>query len=123
MARKHDILLRIALAFSFIYPAVDALIAPESWIGYFPQSMRGMVPDPVLLGAWGLLEVLIALWILSGKRIFIPALLAGVLLLLVVLFNVSQFEVVFRDVSLALLAFYLAYGARPSFVHSPPTAV
>ena len=112
MEERSPLLLRIALAFSFLYPPVAALFAPESWIGYFPQVVRGVLPDPILLGVWGLLEVGIALWILSGWRIFLPSALAGILLVLIVAINLPQFEVVFRDLSLAILAFYLAYQAK-----------
>lgn len=102
-------LLRCALALAFLYPPISAHFAPYDWIGYFPQFMRGIVSDQILLGAWGVLELIIGFWILSGKRIFIPSVLAAVLLVSIVLFNLPQLEVVFRDVSLALVAVSLAW--------------
>ncbi|MDE2078921.1 MAG: hypothetical protein KGI73_00890 [Patescibacteria group bacterium] len=107
-ARSPNLLLRLAVAFVFLYPPISAYLAPYDWIGYFPHFVRGFVPDTVLLGAWGLLEIAVALWILSGKRIFIPSALAALLLVSIVLFNLPQFEVVFRDLALALVAAYLA---------------
>ena len=66
------------------------------------------MPDLVLLHAFGAVEILIGLWILSGYKIFIPALLATVMLLGIVTFNFSQFDVLFRDVTIACLTLSLA---------------
>lgn len=107
-AALADILLRIGLSFSFLYPPIDALFHPDSWIGYFPRLLRGNIPDIYLLHGFGLLEVSIALWILSGKKIAVPASLAALILLAIVLTNMSELEVVFRDISLAFVAAALA---------------
>jgi uncharacterized membrane protein YphA (DoxX/SURF4 family) len=108
------LLLRVGVAFAFLYPPLDALANPYSWIGYFPQFMTGVVPDMVLLHSFGLIEVVIALWILSGKRIFLPSSAAALLLLGIVAFNPSQFEVIFRDLSIAFAAAALAVANYPS---------
>lgn len=103
------VLLRLALALAFLYPPVSAYFAPYDWIGYFPHFMRGIVSDQLLLSAWGIAEAVIGLWILSGKRIFIPSAIATVLLVLIVAFNLPQFEIVFRDLAIALAAAALAW--------------
>ncbi len=107
--RSDTILLRIAIAFAFLYPPVDSFFNPNSWIGFFPQFMLGHVPTNVLLLGWGVIEVIVAAWILSGKKIFLPSLAATVLLLLIVALNFSLIEIVFRDVSLAFVAATLAW--------------
>ncbi len=108
--------LRIGVAFAFLYPPYAALVDPTSWLGYFPhfvlattQSMN--IPDLVVLHGFGILEVVIALWILSGWRIYIPATLAVVILAAIVILDLSDFEVLFRDVSIALAAASLALGS------------
>src|SRR4051812_16103479 len=111
---NSNLLLRIAIAFSFLYPAIDSFLHPDDWIDFFPQFMRGIVPDQTLLLGWGALEIVIALWILSGKKIFIPSAAATVLLCAIVLFNLSLMQVVFRDLSLALVAAVLAWEALKS---------
>lgn len=108
-----DLLLRLSVAFSFLFPPVNALLYPYDWIGYFPKFMRGIVPDPVLLHVFGLVEVALGLWLLSGKRIFIPALVSAALLILIVLFNLNDLQVLFRDIALALAALALAAAHRP----------
>ena len=115
-----NFLARFGVAFAFLYPPINALFDPISWIGYFPKFLHGMVPDLVLLHGFGAMEVVIALWILSGKRIFVPALLAAAMLATIVLFNLQDFQILFRDLSIAILALALAAGAydlRPS-VHT-----
>jgi len=111
MSRATSLILRAGVAFAFLYPPIAALSDPSSWIGYFPSFMRGIVPDPVLLHGFGALEVLIALWLLSGWRVLWPASLAAVMLAAIVLFNFSQLDIVFRDVSIAAAALALAVDA------------
>ena len=110
-----NLILRIGLAFAFLYPPINALFDPNAWIGYFPSMMRGIVPDMVLLHSFGLLEVVIALWILSGWRIFLPSVGAAFMLISIVVMDFSEFQVVFRDLSIATIAIALAVQNLPSF--------
>jgi len=102
------LLLRIGLSFAFLYAALAAYITPTSWIGYFPQFMRSLAPsDTLLLNSFGIFEVAIGLWILSGKRIFIPSVAGALALAGIVIFNTSQMAVVFRDISIMFMAIAL----------------
>lgn len=109
-----EALLRIAVAVSFLYPPLSALIDPYSWIGYFPQFLMELAGDHqmLMLHVFGGVEVLLALWILFGKRIFIPSVIAAVMLFAIVLLNWNQMEVLFRDISIALAAIALALMNR-----------
>lgn len=107
-----NLLLRIGVAFAFLYPPIDALSNPDSWIGYFPKFMHGLAPDAVLLHGFGIVEVVIALWILSGRKIFWPSLVAAIMIVSIVLFNLNNLEVLFRDLSIAMMALALAVNAR-----------
>lgn len=112
---KEDLaflILRIGVAFAFLYPPISALSAPESWIGYFPNFLFGYVSDEILLHTFGAVEVIIALWILSGKYIFWPSVIACAMLVGIVAFNMPNFEVVFRDLSIAAAAAVLALLAK-----------
>lgn len=102
------LILRVGVAFAFLYPPIDAFLNPYSWTGYFPAFMHGFVPDLLLLHAFGALEIVLALWILSGRKIFWPSLAASVLLIVIVCFNLPQLEVLFRDLSIAAMALALA---------------
>ncbi len=108
-ARTAYLLLRIGAALAFLYPPLSALFGdPYTWLGYFPAFTRGYLPDLALLHAFGAVEIVIGLWLLSGYKIFIPALLATAMLLGIVAFNLSQFDVLFRDVTIACLTLALA---------------
>jgi len=102
-----DILLRFGVAFAFLFPAVNALFDPVSWFAYFPSYLRGLAPEPVLLHGFGLLEVIVALWILSGKNIFWPCMAATLILLVIILTSFGDFQVLFRDLSIAAAALAL----------------
>lgn len=101
--------LRVGAAYAFLYPPIAALSDPVSWFSYFPGFIRDLPLDPsLILHGFGAIEVLLALWLLFGRNIRIPAALATVLLLGIVAFNTAQMDVVFRDLSIALMTFALA---------------
>ncbi|HVV15054.1 MAG TPA: hypothetical protein VHD55_01475 [Candidatus Paceibacterota bacterium] len=107
LGRLSDLVLRASLAFAFLYPPLDALRDPDTWLGYFPGFMHGIVPDAVLLHGFGLFEAVIALWILSGWKIIWPCALALLTLLAIVGTHLHGFDTLFRDVSIAGIALAL----------------
>ena len=111
---KAHLALRIGLAFAFLYPPIAALGDPVSWAGYFPAFVRALPIDTtLLLHAFGVLEVGIALWLLSGWRIRSAAAAAAAILLAIVAVDLSDFEVLFRDLSIAAMAIALALWPKP----------
>lgn len=104
------LLMRLAVAFSFIYPAVSAWFDPYAWIGYFPAFALNSAGNnaELLLHAWGALEILLALWVLFAVRVYIPSIIMAALLMAVVIVNPAQFPILFRDISIALAALSLA---------------
>jgi uncharacterized membrane protein YoaK (UPF0700 family) len=103
------LMLRIGVAFVFIYPAIAALTSPIEWVGYLPDFiLSAPVNEFVVLHIVGAIEVIIALWILSGRQIFIPSVAGSVILFGIVVLNLSQFEVIFRDVGLLAMTGALA---------------
>jgi hypothetical protein len=106
-----NVMLRAGVAFAFLYPPIDALFDPYTWIGYLPHFVRGFVPDIVALYSFGILEILIALWILWGKRILMPSLTAVIILVLIIFLNLKDFQIIFRDIPIALMAAVLAIRA------------
>jgi len=117
--RTAELLLRLGVAFAFLFPPVNALIDPYSWVGYFPSFVRDLGPEMLLLHVFGIAEVAIGLWILSGKRIFYPSLAAAGILLVIVVTNLGDFQVLFRDIPIALAALALAVLNRPQKVTTP----
>lgn len=103
------LLLRLGLAFVFIYAGVGTLIAPDSWVGYFPSFLKKMVGESLLLKAHGTLDILIGLWLLSGVQLFYSSLASALLLAGIVIFNFGVMDVVFRDIGLALASLALTF--------------
>lgn len=103
-----EVFLRAAVAIAFVYPAVDAYFNPGSWVGFFPSWMRGIIADELLLHLFGVSEIIIALWILFAKRIFIPSALASLYLVGIVAFNWRFIDLLFRDVSILGISLALA---------------
>jgi uncharacterized membrane protein YphA (DoxX/SURF4 family) len=106
-------LLRVALAFSFLYPAYGFWARPGDWIGYVPAFVKniGLPSETILLG-FALFHITLALWILIGWRTTLAASVAAFFLASVVLFNLNQLDILFRDIALALAALGLALGSR-----------
>lgn len=109
MDKKVYLLLRIGVAFAFIYPAISSFINPTAWIGFLPA----FVATETLLFIWGVIQIILALWILSGKKIFIPSIIASLALLGVILFNFTQIDIIFRDIVIFLVTIALAIYSKP----------
>lgn len=109
MSAAASLLLRAGVAFAFAFPAIDEIGSPDSWIGYFPPFLaHAGIPQPLLLHGFGLVEIAIALWLLSGWRAYVPAAIAAAMLVAIVVFNMPQLEILFRDLSIAAAALALA---------------
>lgn len=108
-----DLLLRLGTALAFLYPPIDAFLNPFSWVGYMPLFLRDLLPEMLLLHAFGVLQIGLAVWILSGRKIFIPSVLATIILIFIVLFNLNDFGVLFRDLSISAMTLALAILHRP----------
>jgi hypothetical protein len=113
LSRASDIVLRVGAAFAFLYPPVNALGDPNAWIGYFPSFLLGAASHDALLHGFGAIEAVIALWLLSGWRVFYPAAIATAMLLAIVLFNIPQMQILFRDLSIASITLALALSHFP----------
>lgn len=113
MSATTQLILRLGLAFAFLYPPVAAYFDPFAWIGYFPDFLREAVGnDLLLLHAFGVAEIVVAVWLLIGWRIFWPALAAALMLVGIIIFDFSQMDVIFRDVSILAIALALMWDAR-----------
>jgi len=116
MKREEKIimLLRVGIAFSFLYAAFGGFLNPNSWIGFIPAFMTSILPAKTILVMFGVTEVLVALGLLFMKNPFWPAVLSGLMLLGIIVFNLPQFEILFRDVPIVLMSVALAvYFYKP----------
>lgn len=102
-----SLLLRVALAFVFLYAAVSSFMSPSDWIGYMPKFMRGIIPDGLLLGGFSVVEIILSIWLLSGLYIKYAALIAAAMLAGIVALNPILLPITFRDVGLFIAALAL----------------
>lgn len=109
--QKISLLLRGGVAFAFIYPAISALLNPLAWIGYFPSFLLDIAPNEMLLlHTFGATEVILGVWILSGKKILIPSIIASLYLAAIIALNFQAMDIVFRDISILAMSIALALG-------------
>lgn len=95
-----SLILRTGLAFVFLYAGIAALGDPGSWIIYMPAFLQQLVPGPALLGGFSVLQIILALWLLTGKALGYAALIALLFLTGIIVFNLFIFAVIFRDVAI-----------------------
>lgn len=107
-SKTADIILRVSVAFAFLYPPINAFSQPDAWVGYFPVFLQGVMEPELMLHIFGIIEVGIAFWILSGWKIVLPSLAAAAMLVGIVVFNLPEFQILFRDLGLAGAALALA---------------
>ncbi|MDE2144817.1 MAG: hypothetical protein KGJ01_02525 [Patescibacteria group bacterium] len=108
MKKEAEILLRLALAFVFIYAAASSILNPSSWIGFLPMGLGKTWPLMNWLIVFSAFEVLLSLWILSGWKLFWSSLTAAIVLFAIIITNLMAFDIVFRDLGLGVSAMALA---------------
>lgn len=110
--RVAHILLRIGLAGTLAYAAIASFITPTSWIGYFPLFLVKLtapfLSQEALLGVFSVLELLLAVWLLSGYKAFFAGVVAAGLFGGILFANLGAMDLVFRDFGLILAALALA---------------
>jgi uncharacterized membrane protein YphA (DoxX/SURF4 family) len=110
--RLSSFLIRIGLAFVFLYAAVFMTISPEKYIDYFPKFMRDLVPGYTLLHIFAIFEVIHSFFLIIGKFKFINAIISFLTMLSLTVVNLDKFSVLFRNVSIILSALALVIQSR-----------
>lgn len=101
-------LLRAGLAVVFLYAAVASFIEPDAWIGYLPIFLRHIFPASLLLSGFSTYQILLSLWLLSGKKTLYAASLSALTLVGIIFANVGALDVIFRDFAILFSAVALA---------------
>jgi uncharacterized membrane protein YphA (DoxX/SURF4 family) len=104
-----SLLLRIGLALVFIYAAFASLKTPKEWLGFIPQFSTKFIAADLSLKLISLFQILLAVWLLSGKWLRYSAVVALLLLLGIVALNLNLLVVTFRDIGLIFAALALMY--------------
>lgn len=107
-AELASFFLRLGLAFVFAYAVFSFFVEPDVWMRYFPDFMIAAIPFPTLSNGFAVYEVILSLWLLSGKYIFLAAVLAALTIFGIIFFNLDAFNVLFRNVAIFFGAVALA---------------
>jgi hypothetical protein len=111
---KYDssFFLRIGLAFVFIYAAVSAFLNPQAWIGFVPAFITNTITRAYFLFLHEVTNMIIGIWLLSGKKTFYAAVVSAIALAGIILVNLGSFLITFRDVGLFFAAVALAVMSK-----------
>jgi|SRR3989344_3319561 len=101
--------LRLALASVFLYAAIASFLTPNNWIGFLPQWLKNIIPGTTLLFIFSIYEILLSLWLLSGKKIIYSSILSAITLLLIIVTNIAQLDILFRDIAIFFSAIALIF--------------
>ncbi len=107
--RLSTIFLRMGLAVVFIYAALGSTLNPDDWIGYLPQFLTAVFPAETLLLLFSVVELALAVWLLSGVYVRYAALVSFLMLAGITLSNFALFDISFRDLGLMFAALALAF--------------
>lgn len=105
-------LLRIGLAFVFLYAATASLQHPLVWAVYLPAFLTKAIAATTLIKILAVYELALVVWLLSGKLLRYCALLCALTLAGIVLTNPSQLITTFRDVGLVFMALALFFAEK-----------
>lgn len=102
---KYDasLFLRVGLAFVFIYSAVSGFSNPQAWVGFIPD-IGNFITKAYLLFFSDVINLVLGLWLLSGKKTFYVAVVSSIMLAGIVLTNLGALIITFRDVGLFFAA-------------------
>lgn len=108
------LLIRLGLAFTFLYAGVKGIVQPDRWIGFLPQQVDlvPVVSSEQILLFFSVAEIVLAVWLLAGVGTRWAGFTAFLFLLGVTLPNLAQMDIVFRDVGLAACALALVVPGR-----------
>lgn len=104
-------LLRLGIAGVFLYAGVASLLYPQNWIGYLPTFFSSIIPNNLLLLGFSFYELVLAGWILSGKKTFFAGSIACVTLVGIIVVNIHDIDILFRDIAIIFAASALAVSS------------
>ncbi len=104
------LILRLALAFVFLYFGIDKFINPENWIGY-ARPLESLLPFSIALFILllGVIETIVGALLLLGLFTELASIVAFIMLIAII-FTIEFNEISIRDIALASIAFYLIFN-------------
>jgi uncharacterized membrane protein YphA (DoxX/SURF4 family) len=104
-----SLLLRIGLAIVFLYAAISSLRQPLLWEGYLPTFLPKSLSLLMEARVLAIYEIALALWLLSGRYAKYAAALTALTFAGIIVVNLNQLIVTFRDFGLLFAAVALYF--------------
>ncbi len=105
--KQVSLLLRIGLAIVFAYAAISAFRQPEAWLSFVPTFTTKFIAAKVSLDVISIIQLVLALVLLSGKYLKYATSIAIVFLAGIIVFNLNSLVITFRDFGLIFMALAL----------------
>jgi len=102
--KTSSFFLRSGIATVFLYAAIASFFQPDAWVGFFPFWLRNLISENFLLVSFSIYQLVLAGWLLSGKKIVFAAELSGLTLLSIIVANYGFLDVLFRDIAILFSA-------------------
>lgn len=102
-------MLRIALAFALLYPAVMSFINQEKWASALPALITSLIPAKTFLIIFAGYEFLFALLILIKPDPFAPCIIVFLVSAALSVLSFRDFDVIYPNVTLAFAALSMAF--------------
>ena len=115
MKSKAQFFLRFGIALVFLYAAIASFLDPQSWMGFIPSFITNHITRAYLLSIFSIYEIILSFWLFSGKKTFYAAILSSITLVGIIISNLSQFNIIFRDVAILFAAIALAFLTKEKF--------
>lgn len=115
-AKTASLLIRVGLAFAFAYAAISSFQNPEAWLGFLPDWLTDLSPlaPENMLRAMSAFEIFLALWLLSGRYVKYAGLTSALLTTGIVLVDLDQLIVTFRDIPIIAASLALIFLDEPA---------
>jgi hypothetical protein len=104
-----NLMLRIGLAFVFTFAAITISLNPTDGESYLPGFVSIMVPSKVFLTCFGIYEIFLSFWLLSGKNKVYSGFLAAITIFSITIFNLESFDILFRNVAIFFAGLSLGF--------------
>lgn len=99
--------LRVGLAFVFAYASYEICVNPANFLKYTPSFILNVVPENIFLYTFGVAELVLAVWLLTGWKAEYPSIISVMLMVGIIVFNPEYFQILFRNVAIGFGALAL----------------
>jgi uncharacterized membrane protein YphA (DoxX/SURF4 family) len=99
--------IRIGLAAVFLYIAYASFVQPDTWLTFLPSFLQNLPYAKTILYVFSFYQILLSLWLLSGKKRFYAAILTSLTLAGIVISTLKFLDIAFRDIAILFAALAL----------------